>query len=527
MAIRPLQQTQIDRSEGVHKRDLSFRRTLVALLVLNAVFAILVVGVNIFSNRIVQEQRDQERIFIQGLQTALQFRDSGQAILTQLLRSHFVMKKATQADLIAEVQRFDLLAQSFYQALNSIPSQALTPLEESQFVESVYKMQAAVSRGSKPETSGHSVDRLEADANFDLLLRQEFQPALSVVSEHWSRDLEVARAASLRWQNNSEIVLMSIFALIFCFNLALLIMLWRTFQFRIQAMDVALKEIGSGNFSHRILIEGTDELSELSRGLNNMTIRLLGAQNEIDSQKLNLITSSKFSALGQMAAGVAHEINNPLAIVLGKVDLLLNSLRKGQSIESERLLKDLEKIQLTGKRIAKIVAGMKSFSRDGQKDPLIELSLQSLIEETLSLCSERFKNHNFEVLVSTIPDLGVMGRPSQLSQVLLNLLNNAFDAVAELPERWVRIEFEIQNTTSLRICVTDSGPGISDEIAQKLMQPFFTTKDVGKGTGLGLSISRGIMEDHRGALILNRNHARTQFVMELPIAKGNRQSPAA
>ncbi len=111
-----------------------------------------------------------------------------------------------------------------------------------------------------------------------------------------------------------------------------------------------------------------------------------------------------------------------------------------------------------------------------------------------------------------------MARPTQISQVLLNLLNNSFDAIEERAEKWIRVRFEINsNKKILIIKVTDSGDGIPNEIVHKMMNPFFTTKDIGKGTGLGLSISKGIIEEHGGHLIYNAQSKNTEFVVELPI----------
>ena len=114
------------------------------------------------------------------------------------------------------------------------------------------------------------------------------------------------------------------------------------------------------------------------------------------------------------------------------------------------------------------------------------------------------------------PGVTVFGRATQLGQVLLNLLNNAFDAVVGLDERWIRINYFLENK-HLKIEVIDSGFGIPKEISEKMLQPFFTTKEVGKGTGLGLSISKGIIEDHCGRFYYQEKDQHTCFGIELPI----------
>jgi C4-dicarboxylate-specific signal transduction histidine kinase len=120
--------------------------------------------------------------------------------------------------------------------------------------------------------------------------------------------------------------------------------------------------------------------------------------------------------------------------------------------------------------------------------------------------------------IVAVEDGQVNCRPTQLSQVLLNLLSNAFDAVSALSEKWVRLTVT-QEEQKLIIKVIDSGNGIPSDIAEKIMQPFFTTKVIGKGTGLGLSISRGIIESHEGALFYDPSEKNTTFVIELPIHK--------
>jgi C4-dicarboxylate-specific signal transduction histidine kinase len=121
-------------------------------------------------------------------------------------------------------------------------------------------------------------------------------------------------------------------------------------------------------------------------------------------------------------------------------------------------------------------------------------------------------------------DFNIKCRPGELAQVLLNLLNNSYDAVQDLPEKWVRVNLDSFGST-IDIRVTDSGPGIPAEISSKLMQSFFTTKEIGKGTGLGLSISKGIVEAHNGNIRIDNNCKNTCFVVTLP--KMGSSSPLA
>ena len=129
---------------------------------------------------------------------------------------------------------------------------------------------------------------------------------------------------------------------------------------------------------------------------------------------------------------------------------------------------------------------------------------------------------NLEYVAAT--DVDIDCRAGEIVQVLLNLLNNAYDAISESSEKWIKVELK-KEPKSIAIWVTDSGGGIPTEVQKKIMQPFFTTKEVGKGTGLGLSISRGIIESHHGQLILDTSSANTCFIIKLPIKQTEEAAP--
>ena len=133
------------------------------------------------------------------------------------------------------------------------------------------------------------------------------------------------------------------------------------------------------------------------------------------------------------------------------------------------------------------------------------------------MCRSRFFYQNVELIVECDPGIVVACRPTQIAQVILNLLNNAYDAVSLLPEKWIRLTVTAVSAGAVEICITDSGHGVPTTILDKIMQPFFTTKEVGRGVGLGLSISQQIIDDHRGKLYLDASHPNTRFVVELPL----------
>jgi signal transduction histidine kinase len=244
---------------------------------------------------------------------------------------------------------------------------------------------------------------------------------------------------------------------------------------------------------------------------------VLERTRELAQVQASLVQSSKMSALGEMAGGVAHEINTPLAIIKNACSQA-HELLDDESIDKETIQKVLSAADRTVDRIAKIVSGLRTFSREGSKDPAKRIDLRSLVMETLDLCRERFQNGGVRLSVElSDSEVHVSGRTVEISQTILNLLNNAYDASVGSTESSIRISCSLRGVWA-EIVVEDSGSGVSEAVRSKIFQPFFTTKDVGKGTGLGLSISRGIVESHGGSLTLDGSSSQTCFVIKLPSA---------
>lgn len=237
----------------------------------------------------------------------------------------------------------------------------------------------------------------------------------------------------------------------------------------------------------------------------------------IADQQARMASASRMSALGEMAGGVAHEINNPLMVIKGASDLLEDQARVGD-MTTEDVLNATKRIKRTVDRMAQIVRGMRLFARESSDDPMVPVQIGALMDDTLAFCRERFSHHGVELRTSIDRELVVSGRQSQLSQILLNLLNNAFDAVKELKtERWVELSAASVGG-QVELGVTDSGPGVPDEARSRLFQPFFTTKPPGAGTGLGLSIARGLVTAHGGTIECLAAGGASRFVVRLPRA---------
>lgn len=257
-------------------------------------------------------------------------------------------------------------------------------------------------------------------------------------------------------------------------------------------------------------------ISDVEIQIANRTNELLVLQEQLKEQQQLLVTSSKMSALGEMAGGIAHEINTPLAVITMRLEQLEECVLANE-MHKINLLKTTQVLRKTTDRIAKIVAGLRFFARDGQRLPMESTSINGIIEETLSLCREKFYNHGIQIFVNIELELTYMieCRSVEISQVILNLLNNSHDAILDLEEKWIKIDLTDAGQ-DIELSITDSGPGIPKEIQDKMMHPFFTTKEIGKGTGLGLSISRGIIDAHHGKMFIDQNNKNTCFILRLP-----------
>jgi C4-dicarboxylate-specific signal transduction histidine kinase len=230
-----------------------------------------------------------------------------------------------------------------------------------------------------------------------------------------------------------------------------------------------------------------------------------------------MVAASKMSALGEMAGGIAHEINNPLAILQLRARQILQLVQPGME-QATLLRKAADNIRQTTDRIAAIIRSLRAIAREGHSDPLVITPMRELIEPTLALCHARFQSQAVTLTVHPFdPGLFVFCRAVEILQVLLNLLNNAFWAVQTLDDRWVNVSVHELNGF-VDIQVMDSGMGIDPMLHDRIFLPFFTTRPIGSGTGLGLSIAKAVALDHGGDLWLDSSSAHTLFILRIPKA---------
>ena len=264
-----------------------------------------------------------------------------------------------------------------------------------------------------------------------------------------------------------------------------------------------------------------EEIKELNRQLEARVNKELNKR--IEQQQL-LIQKSKLESLGKLAAGIAHEINQPLAGISMAMDNILFKLSMDKC-SKDYLEKKVNSVFNDIDRIRHIIEHVRTFSRD-QKSVLLEkIDINETIKNALSMVQTQYKNHNIKVILEFKDDLEfAIGNKFKLEQVILNLLNNAKDAVEDREEAGNEINFKKQitiktysNPHNICIEIEDNGTGIPKENLDNIFDPFFTTKDPEKGTGLGLSIIYGIIQEMKGEIsVSSEKNKFTKFIIKLP-----------
>lgn len=242
-------------------------------------------------------------------------------------------------------------------------------------------------------------------------------------------------------------------------------------------------------------------------GIDNTELKKTQIQLALEQEKA--VTQAKFASLGEMTAGIGHEISNPLSIMDGY-------LKRITRRAPEEIKEDVDRTIWALDRVEKIVQGLKRIARNDENDQKKWTSLKLILDDTMAFTSAKLKRSGVNLEVSEYDSsMQVLCRHVQLCQVLLNLIVNAKDAVEGLDRKWVRLEFE-QNKNHTLIHVIDSGEGVPSNLNEKVFNPLYTTKAEGKGTGIGLSLSRKIITSHGGELFINNEHSHSCFTIKLP-----------
>jgi len=236
---------------------------------------------------------------------------------------------------------------------------------------------------------------------------------------------------------------------------------------------------------------------------------LRAAEQELEAQRVLSVHSDRLRSLGEMAAGIAHELNQPLVGVRGMAEHILLSLERRWELSPEILRKRLAGIMEQADRMVHIIENVRLFSREAGKPDLSPVQVNEVVAASIDLLQEQFSTHGLELKCELAADLPpVLANPFSLEEVVLNLVNNARDAVeeqgGELPG-WVRVHTgvaDVAGEKEVRIEVEANGTGIPADLMDRVFEPFFTTKGPDRGTGLGLSISRSIVEQFEGRIEL-------------------------
>ncbi|WP_342374504.1 ATP-binding protein [Myxococcus stipitatus] len=289
---------------------------------------------------------------------------------------------------------------------------------------------------------------------------------------------------------------------------------------------------GRGELDRRVAVRGQDELSELATTFNRMgeeleaararmlswndelRVRVDEATQELRSAQAQLLEAQKLAAVGQLGAGVAHEINNPLAGILGNVQLLM--LDRGPADPD---LTTLRKIEQSAKRCKEITQNLLRFSQQRERADLRPVDLNAVVRDALSLTEHQVLSDGVTLVTQLAPGLGrVRADPGHLSQVVLALLSNARTAMLKSPTRRLTLRTG-QRDGNTFLEVEDTGKGISPDIRPRIFEPFFTTKDVWSNVGLGLSVSWRVVTEAGGTLTVRSEVGQGAcFTVELPRA---------
>lgn len=253
--------------------------------------------------------------------------------------------------------------------------------------------------------------------------------------------------------------------------------------------------------------------------------KLKVAMEKINEQKASLFNTSKLSALGEMSAGIAHEINNPLMIIFMQGELIKRRLKQAK-FTKENFESAIDKIIETSERIAKIVKSMRSLSRQNENDQLVPVQVGAIYQDIKQISLGGLSELEIDLQFVGNSETSIHARPGEFAQVLLNLINNSRDAILKLEKKWIKVEVKETDNSAVEISVTDSGSGIPVESRAKIMEPFYTTKEVGKGTGLGLSLVRTIVKNHNGEFALDTSSPHTRFIITLPKVADESQKTA-
>ncbi|WP_050466987.1 sensor histidine kinase [Herbaspirillum chlorophenolicum] len=327
----------------------------------------------------------------------------------------------------------------------------------------------------------------------------------------WELMLYPSRARMVR-----SATLATLAAALFMVALAISLLAWyqhrRRVQERLESRD-ALRRAAE-ELDLRIA-QRTRELTAANQAIAAKYDKLQQTETLLRTTQNELVQAGKLAMLGQMAAGVTHELNQPLAAIRAFADNSVKFLARGQTAQA---VENLEHISSASANMGKIIAQLKGFARKSG-DLVATVDLRQTIEAAALLLGSEFQHHGVDIAIDIRQPASITGDVVRTEQVLINLLRNGLDAVEDTPRKQVYVVLDIEDGQAV-VRIRDSGAGISDEVAPHLFEPFFTTKSSSKGLGLGLAISSSIVQAMNGQLTAhNHEQGGAEFIVRLPLQK--------
>jgi predicted Zn finger-like uncharacterized protein len=277
----------------------------------------------------------------------------------------------------------------------------------------------------------------------------------------------------------------------------------------------ATRTVAQGRFDIQVEASSRDEIGDLADSFNHMAQELDSREKALKDAQAALVQSEKLAAFGQLGAGIAHEIKNPLAGILG-----LTQLSKRKLSQEEPIYKNLVIIEKETNRCTTIIQNLLKFARQEKVD-YESVDLNQVAQDAMAIVEHQLEMNKVRLERKLADSLPVIyGNANQIQQVLINLMINAQQAM-DGSSGTVTVSTAASDG-QIQVVVQDNGPGIPEEIKDKIFEPFFTTKAVGKGTGLGLSVSYGIVKEHKGDILVDsRLDEGTKFTLVFPIEGGS------
>jgi len=301
---------------------------------------------------------------------------------------------------------------------------------------------------------------------------------------------------------------------------ALLSLAWSRLITRpLERLSLATQELGKGRFDINVTPSSRDEIGELAQSFNTMAVELDGRDKALKQTQAALVQSEKMAAFGQLGAGIAHEVKNPLAGILGLAQLCL---RKTE--HDSVLYRNLSLIEKETKRCQMIMDNLLRFARKEEVD-YYHVNINSVIRDACEIVEHQLQISDVNLTIRLSDNLPMLeGNANQLQQVLMNLMINAQQAMAGKPGE-VKVSSRLKGNNRILVAVEDNGPGMSPDLVRRIFEPFFTTKAAGQGTGLGLSVSFGIIQNHGGTIdVESTPNVGSTFTIVLPCSSGRRSS---